>query len=374
MRELELIPEILKENGQRFDLKEFKKELNLKQKEHLYTQEIIKELLKVKKLDFSNSKDVIKALYSNNIYPKDLTLEFLIKNKDKHEIYKLLLKEKNLRQFIYQYGDKLDTQICSDGRIRGHWKMDGSRTGRMTCSNPNLQAFPKITKKYFKPEEGYIYVIGDYGQIELRVLAELSKDINMTKAFEEGRDIHTETASAIFNKKVIEVTNVERAVGKKLNFALCYGVSAYGLKKIIKKEAKIEISLSQANKLISLFYDKYPKILCFHNKLLISDSISSLGGKVWNDIPKGDRSRYNLPIQATAAEGLKEALKLLILELNSKWKLVNVVHDEIVIEVPKQDAENAKLMLEKVMILGMSKLLKKIPIEVEVKVQENWDK
>ena len=216
--------------------------------------------------------------------------------------------------------------------------------------------------------------MGDYGQIELRVLAELSKDDNMINAFKEGRDIHMETASAIFNKKAIDVTELERAVGKKVNFAQCYGVSAYGLKKIIKKEAKIDISLAQANKVISLFYNKYPKILYFHNELLTSNSISSLGGRVWRNIKKGDRLRYNLPIQATAAEGLKEALKLLVIELKSEWKLVNVVHDELVIEVPIAEAEEAKVMLEKVMLVGMAKLLKNIPIEVDIKIQENWDK
>ena len=252
--------------------------------------------------------------------------------------------------------------------------MDGSKTGRMASSNPNLQAFPKITKRYFKPKEGYVYVIGDYGQIELRVLAELSNDIVMLNAFREGKDIHAETASAIFNKSIGNISDIERAVGKKVNFAQCYGVSAYGLRKIIKKEAKFDISLSQANRVISAFYEKYPDILVFHNKLLISKTISSLGGETWSDIKKGDRLRYNLPIQATAAEGLKEALKLLVGELKDEWKLVNVVHDEIVLEVPREDAKNVSILLEKIMILGMKSLLKSVPIEVDIRIQENWDK
>lgn len=374
MEKLKLVEKFLKENGMYFDIEGFRSELQNKQQEYFILQKDIRKKLGVEDLNLNDNKAIINALYKNDIYPECLTLEFLIKNNTDNEIYNLLLKEKRLKQFLHQYGERLNNQICKDGRIRSEWKMDGSKTGRMASSNPNLQAFPKITKRYFKPKEGYVYVIGDYGQIELRVLAELSNDIVMLNAFREGKDIHAETASAIFNKSIGNISDIERAVGKKVNFAQCYGVSAYGLRKIIKKEAKFDISLSQANRVISAFYEKYPDILVFHNKLLISKTISSLGGETWSDIKKGDRLRYNLPIQATAAEGLKEALKLLVGELKDEWKLVNVVHDEIVLEVPREDAKNVSILLEKIMILGMKSLLKSVPIEVDIRIQENWDK
>ncbi|MGG7195892.1 DNA polymerase [Clostridium butyricum] len=370
------ITEILQENGIKFNYQAFN-EARIKKKEAAQAQlaeEIKNKLGGVTALDLNNVREVIQALYNCNIYPESLSCEFLSKHTD-NEIYKLLLEYKNINQFLHLYRDKLKTQIGDDGRIRGIWSFEGSKTGRISCSDPNLQGFPNSMKEFFVPEEGNVFVIGDYSQIELRVLAELARETNMIKAFKEQKDIHAETAAFLFQKDVSLIDEGARGLGKRVNFAQCFGVSSYGLPKILKKEGII-ITKSQADYIINLFYKKYPNIYRFHNMLLTSDSIRSVGGRVWTDIPKGDGKRLNLPIQASAAEGFKEGLKILVEELESKpsWKIVNVIHDEVILEVDKSEAEQAKDILETCMKKGMEKILKVVPVVVDMKIANKWEK
>lgn len=370
------IIEMLQSNGIKFNYKSFNEAMiRKKELEQAQLAEEIKAKLRVDALDLNNVRDVIQVLYRSNIYPKSLSFEFLSQHRTDNEIYKLLLEYKTINQFLNLYRDKLKTQIGDDGRIRGIWNFDGSKTGRISCSEPNLQGFPNSMKEFFVPEEGKIFVIGDYNQLELRILAELARETNMIKAFKEQKDIHAETAAFLFQKDVSLIDEGARGLGKRVNFAQCYGVSSYGLPKILKKEGII-ITKSQANYIINLFYNKYPNIYRFHNMLLTSDSIRSVGGRVWSDIPKGDGKRLNLPIQATAAEGFKEGLKLLVEELERRpnWKIVNVIHDEVLLEIDKSEAEEAKDILETCMEKGMEKILKIVPVVVDIKISNKWEK
>lgn len=370
------ITEMLQENGIKFNYQSFN-EAMIKKKEAEQAQlaEKIKTELGMTALELDDVREVIQALYKNNIYPESLSFEFLSQHRANNEIYKLLLEYKGTNQFLHLYRDKLKTQIGDDGRIRGIWSFEGCKTGRMSCSEPNLQGFPNSMKEFFVPEEGNVFVIGDYSQIELRVLAELARETNMIKAFKEQKDIHAETAAFLFQKDVNLIDEGARGLGKRVNFAQCFGVSSYGLPKILKKEGII-ITKSQADYIINLFYKKYPNIYRFHNMLLTSDLIRSVGGRVWSDIPKGDGKRLNLPIQASAAEGFKEGLKILVEELENRpsWKIVNVIHDEAILEVDKSEAEQAKDILETCMKKGMEKILKVVPVVVDIKIANKWEK
>lgn len=370
------IIDMLQKNGIKFNYQSFNEAL-IKKKEAEQSQisEEIKSELGVTALDLDNVRDVIQALYKCNIYPKSLSFEFLSQHRTDNEIYKLLLEYKNINQFLHLYRDKLKTQIGDDGRLHGIWSIDGSKTGRMTCSEPNLQGFPNSMKEFFLPEEGNVFVIGDYSQIELRVLAELARETTMIKAFKEQKDVHAETAAFLFKKDIDLIDDFERKLGKKCNFLQCYGGSSYGLQKILKKEGII-ITEYKANYIINLFYKKYPNIYRLHDMLLRSDSIRSVGGRVWSEIPKGDGKRLNLPIQASAAEGFKEGLKLLVEELERRpsWKIVNVIHDEVLLEVDESEAEQAKDILESCMRRGMEKILKVVPVEIDMKIANKWEK
>lgn len=370
------ITKMLQENGIKFNYQSFN-EAMIKKKaaEQSQLAEEIKSRLGVTALNLDDVREVIQALYKCNIYPKSLSFEFLSQHRTDNEIYKLLLEYKNINQFLHLYRDKLKTQIGDDGRIHGTWSIDGSKTGRMSCSEPNLQGFPNGMKEFFVPEEGKVFVIGDYSQIELRVLAELARETNMIKAFKDQKDIHVETAAFLLQKDISLIDEGARGLGKRVNFAQCYGVSSYGLPKILKKEGII-ITKTQADYIIKLFYKKYPNIYRFHNMLLTSDSIRSAGGKVWHDIPKGDGKRLNLPIQASAAEGFKEGLRLLVeaLESRASWKIVNVIHDEAILEVDKSEAEQAKDILESCMRRGMENILKTVPVVIDMKISNKWEK
>lgn len=238
-----------------------------------------------------------------------------------------------------------------------------------------MQGFPNGIKEFFIPEEGNVFVIGDYNQIELRILAELAGEKKMIKKFKESRDIHSETAALILQKNENLIDNAERKLGKKVNFSMVYGVSTYGLAKILNKEG-ISVTQSQADYIRTLFYRSYPNIFKLHNILLTADVIRSVGGKIWNNIPKGDVKRMNLPIQASAAEGFKEALALLVESLKEypEWKLTNIIYDEVLLEVPAYEAEKAKQILQKSMIQGMESILKIVPVIVDIKIQDNWKK
>lgn len=370
--------EMLQDNGIKFDYTAFYKGcVKNKELEQALLADKIKAQLGVKEssLDLDDTKEVVQALYNNNIYPESLSFEYLVKHRTDNEIYKLLLLYKNTNQFLHLYRDKLKDQLGKDGRLHPKWNMEGTKTGRMSCSEPNIQGFPNSIKEFFIPEEGFAYIVGDYSQIELRVLAEMAKEPNMIRAFKEERDIHAETAAFIFQKDVTLIDNIARKLGKKVNFAMVYGVTAYGLIKILNKEG-ILITQSQADYIRSLFYKKYPNIYRFHNALLTTDVINSVGGRIWTDIPKGNVKRFNLPVQASAAEGFKQALDLLVKSLmeHPRFKIVNVIHDEILLEVPLDEAEKAKDILEKSMIQGMERILRIVPVVVDIKIQDNWKK
>lgn len=350
----------------------------------LYEQEILQEKLRAKKqlctelcselkcqedciLDF---KKLIWKIYRINLYPESLSFEYLKEHRSEHIVYDLLYRYKRIQQFLNQYGDKLHKQIQSDHRIHAQWSLDGAKTGRMSCKEPNLQAFPAELKPYFRPQNGYCFVSGDYSQIELRVLAELSQDPNMIHAFQSGVDIHTKTASVIFNKPINEISEQERMLGKRVNFGVCYGISAKGLCKTVNKKAALNLTVQQADQIKVNFYNSFPKILHYHNFLLTTKTIVSLGGKQWFDYPKGI-ARVNLPVQASAAEGLKRSLATLLEQIPNDCRLVNVIHDEIILEVPITKAESGESLLQQAMISGMQQLIKSVPIVVDTKITYN---
>lgn len=314
-----------------------------------------------------NPKTVIWVFYRNQIYPKSLSIEYLKEHRQEREEYALLYRLKRLQQFLSQYGDKLKGVMDEKGRIHAQWQLYGSKTGRMSCSHPNLQTFPGEMKAYFKAEPGNCLVSGDYSQIELRVLAELSKDQNMTQCFLDGGDIHRKTASSVFGVTEEDVTEEQRTIAKRVNFGLCYGISSEGLSKLLTEKAKIPTSRKTASKMRNAFYKTYPEILAYHNQLMKAREIRSLGGQVWKDYPR-TIARVNLPVQASAAEGLKEALVLLLDRAPDYVKLVNVIHDEIIIEVPEKHAKKVSKLLERCMVEGMEKLICSVPISVDIQI------
>lgn len=243
----------------------------------------------------------------------------------------------------------------------------------MSCNNPPLQAMPSSSREFFIAEKGNKLICADYSQVELRVLASISRDETLISYFKSDVDLHTGTASLIFKKAIEEVTKEERQVAKSLNFGIVYGITAYGIQKNLRK-AGLDVTLEEAEGYRLEFLRVYPKVRMLQDSLLRADYIMSLGGRRWQCSNLTMTQRLNLPIQSSAAEGLKEALAILINNMKPSWKLVAIVHDEIVLEVNEEEVIEAKEVLETSMKLGMKKIIKDIPIVVDSSISNNWCK
>ena len=232
---------------------------------------------------------------------------------------------------------------------------------------------PGNSREFFVAEEGYKLVCSDYSQIELRVLASISKDETLMNYFNNEVDLHRGTASLVFKKELDEITNEERQVAKSLNFGIIYGITAYGIQKNLRKSG-VDVALDESEEYRIKFLNVYPRVRAIQDALLRADYIKTIGGRRWQGGSLSMTQRLNLPIQGSAAEGLKEALALLVNSIKETWKLVAIVHDEILLEVPTDDAEEAKEVLENCMIEGMKKIIKDIPVIVETSISNNWCK
>lgn len=380
-REIRALPSIieLRKNGIKFEYDKWHTQILEYEKEKDMIELDIKSILNDQELNLNSPKQIIESLNKFGINITNSSDEELAKFSDDYEVIKLIRNYKKLKKRISSFGDKLKEKIDNDGCIRGKWNLIGADTFRMTCTSPNLQGMPRVSKEYFVPRnKESAFVIADYSQIELRVLAEISNDKLLIDAFKNGEDLHRKTASMILDKHISEVTDEERSIAKAANFGLIYGMTSYGLQKKIKADYCMEITLEEAEKFRNGYFEAYKDVLKYQDKMLKSDYIETLGGRYWSketsELDKGSIKRYNYPIQGTSAEGLKEALYLLMKRKYKNWLLVAVVHDEIVLEVPCKDECIAKEILVNCMVEGMSKMIKKVPIEVDVKSSTTWDK
>ena len=223
---------------------------------------------------------------------------------------------------------------------------------------------------------GNVFVILDYSTIELRILAEISQCEKLIDAFNRGLDLHYETAKTILDKE--EISDHERQLGKIINFGLIYGLTSFGLIHQINAVPGFNISEGEAQKFIDMYFANYKGVAKYRNQQLKSSIVTTLGGRYW-DSTNGlnvlkPRQRLNYAIQSSCAEGLKVALALLMDQKKASWKIVSAIHDEIICEVPEEEADQAKETIEKIMINGMQKLVKQVPIEVEGHVSKVWTK
>lgn len=279
-------------------------------------------------------------------------------------------KERELSQYLRRYDDSIKRAL-RHGRLHCQWDSFSSLSGRMTARQPNLQAMPKISRPYFRAGTGNRLVFADYSQIELRVLAEITKDASLMRAFERDGDLHLQTAAGLFHKDMAAVSERERSVAKALNFGIVYGITAYGIQKNLMKR-QISLTLEEAELLRRNFLDLYPGIRKFQQSIVQAKKVKSLGGRYFDTTGLTKAQKMNLPIQASAAEGLKEALALLYQRLPRNWNLVMVVHDEIVLEVPKADCQEAAHSLNEAMVAGMKKLLLNVPVLCAVNYGPRW--
>jgi len=316
--------------------------------------------------------------------------DILEKIRDKHPVVELILEHRQLSKLKGTYVDALPALINPDtGRVHTSFNQTGSATGRFSSSNPNLQNIPIRTelgreiRRAFVAAEGCLLLAADYSQVELRVLAHISRDPAMLAAFSRDEDIHASTAAAIYGVPLQEVTPAQRRVAKMTNFAISYGVTGYGL------SDRTGLTQEEAEAFIESYFRTYPKI-----KQYVEDTrrlareqgyVETLLGRrryfpqlstkarVHHNVREAAyRMAINAPIQGTAADILKVALRRLWQELQNRGlhsRLILQVHDELVLEVPESElAEVALLTIETMEgAYGLD-----APLKVDAKVGPNW--
>ncbi len=374
--EISALPSLieLQTNGMMLDKSELRAYLEKLRVQHQELKERLEIQLACENLN--SPPQLLKSLQNLGVPIDNVEEKTLKKQSGMFPIVKELVQYKKLTKVLTTYGEKLLSLIETDNRVRGNWNLIGTATSRMTCKGPNFQGIPKEIKGFFHANPGHVFVIVDYSTVELRILAEISGCKKLIDAFNQGLDLHYETAKTVLGKE--DISDDERQIGKVINFGLIYGLTAYGLMNEINQIPGFNINKEEAQNFIDMYFMNYKGVAKYKNQQLKSPMVTTLGGRYW-DSSNGlkllkDNQRLNYAIQASCAEGLKESLALLRMEKKDTWRLVGAIHDELICEVPEEDAEYAKSVIEKIMINGMRKLVKQVPIEVESHVSKVWTK
>ncbi|HEA29956.1 MAG TPA: DNA polymerase I [Leeuwenhoekiella sp.] len=306
----------------------------------------------------------------------------------KHEIIQHVLDYRGLSKLKSTYIDALPHQVeSSTGRVHTDYMQTVAATGRLSSNNPNLQNIPirtergrQVRKAFVPKNEDYILLAADYSQIELRIIAALSKEENMMQAFKEGQDIHATTAARVFDVPLDEVSREQRSNAKTVNFGIIYGVSAFGLSN------QTELSRSESKELIETYYKTYPQLRNYMSEQVAyareNGYVSTVLGRrrylkdinSSNQMVRGaaERNAVNAPIQGSAADIIKIAMINIhkkLQEENYKTKMLLQVHDELVFDVYKPELEKVKEMIKHEMEHAYTL---DVPLDVELGIGENW--
>ena len=313
--------------------------------------------------------------------------EILQRLTNKHPIVDKVLEYRGLKKLLSTYVEALPLLVDKKtGRIHTSYNQAVAATGRLSSNNPNLQNIPvkdargREIRKAFVPEQGHIFFSADYSQIELRLMAHLSKDKSMIADFLSGNDIHAATAAKIFGVEIKDVTREMRSRAKTANFGIIYGISSFGLSE------RLTIGRKEAKELIDGYFNSYPGV-----KIYMDESIKKarelgyvttmLGRKRYlrdiqsrNQVVRGnaERNAINAPIQGSAADIIKIAMIRIYNRMKSEKylsKMILQVHDELIFEVETSELEKLKSMV----LYEMSNAVKlDVPLKVDWGTGNNW--
>ncbi|MFT4693752.1 MAG: DNA polymerase-1 [Francisella sp.] len=314
--------------------------------------------------------------------------EVLIQLAEEYEVAALIMQYRHLSKLKNTYTDKLPNILDSNLRAHTSYNQTGTVTGRLSSSEPNLQNIPiksaegRKIREAFIAEDGFVIMAADYSQVELRIMAHLSKDANLVKAFNDGLDIHSATAAEVLGISLSYVTNEQRRRAKAINFGLIYGMSAFGLAK------QLEIPRGEAQEYINIYFDRYPGVKEymttakeFAKERGFVETI--LGRRLYlpeinakNGIQRAaaERAAINAPMQGTAADIIKKAMisvdSIITEKYSNTVKMAMQVHDELVFEVAKDKLAEVSMVIKKIM---EEAIVLSVPLEVNVDSGKNWD-
>ena len=312
------------------------------------------------------------------------TLQYL---SESYDLPRLILDYRSLNKLKTGYTDKLPLQISKiTGRVHTSYQQAITSTGRLSSTEPNLQNIPiksaqgKKIRNAFIADKGKKIFAADYSQIELRIMAHLSGDKNLLKAFKNKIDIHSFTASEIFGVDVNKVSSEDRRSAKAINFGLIYGMSSFGLSK------QLGISIPEAKDYMDIYFNRYPKIksymlekktfakqhgyveTLFGRKLYLPE----INSKQAQRRSYAERTAINAPVQGTAADIIKIAMIEIdkwLAEKKSKTKMIMQVHDELVFEISENDIDSE---IEGIVNLMQNCITLDLPLEVNFGIEDNW--
>ena len=310
----------------------------------------------------------------------------LEKIRDQHEVVGLLLEYREVEKLRSTYGQGLLEVTDPDGRIRATFNQTVARTGRLSSEFPNLHNIPVRTplgrefRKAFVPQSGYDFLVADYNQIELRVIAHLAEDPGLIEAFEEGQDIHNATAASIFGVDLEEVSVEQRSRAKMVSYGLAYGMEAYGLGQ------RLGIDTSEASEILDAYFAAFPAVRSFMDDVVKKTKevgytetifgrrrpIPDLAASNFRVRQAAERQAMNAPIQGLAADIFKIALVGIdrsLNEMEAQSRLVLQVHDEVILEVHPDEYQDVQQMTVAQMS-GAADL--RVPLEVNLATGPTW--
>lgn len=303
-----------------------------------------------------------------------------------YPIVSKILEYRQLTKLKSTYADGLAAFIAEDGRIHSTFQQTITATGRLSSTDPNLQNIPirmelgRLIRKVFLPAEGCVFVDADYSQIELRLLAHMSSDENLIEAYHQAQDIHAITAAKVFHVPMEEVTPLLRRNAKAVNFGIVYGISSFGLSQ------DLSITRKEAESYIASYFETYPGIKAFLDGLVAQGKeqgyVSTMYGRR-RPIPElsssnfmqrsfGERVAMNAPIQGSAADIIKIAMLRVNRRLKReglKARLLLQVHDELLVETPKEEQQEVERILAEEMQNAADLSVR---LEIDMHSGNNW--
>ncbi|MDQ7983217.1 MAG: DNA polymerase I [Spiroplasma sp.] len=343
------------------------------------------------KINLNSPKQVSNYLFNQlklpNVKKGSTAFDVLITLKNQHPVIKILLEHRKLQKLYATYLNGLEKYIYPDNKIHTIYNQVQTSTGRLSSIDPNMQNISvrdseqRVVRKIFVASNKDSKILScDYSQIELRILAHISNDENLIKAFRQNHDIHAETASKIFNVPLKQVTKEQRNRAKTVNFGIVYGISSFGLAQQLK------ISQKEAKEFINKYFAVYPKIKAYMNEKIkfcqTYGYVETLAHRR-REVPEinnqnslirefGQRIAINTPIQGTAADIIKIAMVKINNDINEskiKAKLIAQIHDELIFEVNEKNVVSET----KKIIAIMSDVIKlKVPLVVNNVCGNNW--
>jgi DNA polymerase-1 len=306
---------------------------------------------------------------------------------EEHELPKIIIENRSLSKLKSTYTDKLPLEINQHtGRIHTSYHQAVTTTGRLSSSNPNLQNIPirtaegrKIRQAFVAPD-GFKIMAADYSQIELRIMAHLSQDENLLDSFAKNQDVHSRTASQVFDVEIDQVSTDQRRAAKAINFGLMYGMSAFGLAK------QLGVSRKEAQGYMNSYFEQYPKVAEFMENIktqakenayvdtlferrLYFPEIKNRNGRIRAG---AERAAINAPMQGSAADIIKKAMLSVYEQIknNPDIRMIMQVHDELVFEVRETKLDELTTQVKDLM---ESAVTLDIPLKVDTGIGDNWD-